>query len=80
MEAQASQASMALLGAGVAMIGALGAGIGLGLLFAAWITAVARNPAAAPKFNGTGFIGFAATELVLLLCFVVAFLLLGKAG
>jgi F-type H+-transporting ATPase subunit c len=72
--------SIALLGAGVAMLGSLGAGIGLGLLFAAWIGAIARNPAAAPKFNGIGFIGFAATELVLLLCFVVAFLLIGKVG
>ena len=72
--------SAALLGAGIAMMGSLGAGIGLGLLFAAWIGAVARNPAAAPKFTGLGFIGFAATELVLLLCFVVSFLLLGKAG
>lgn len=72
--------SIALLGAGVAMMGALGAGIGLGLLFAAWVSAIARNPGAASKFNGIGFIGFAATELVLLLCFVVAFLLIGKVG
>jgi F0F1-type ATP synthase membrane subunit c/vacuolar-type H+-ATPase subunit K len=66
----------ALLGAGIAMIGALGAGIGLGLLFSAWISAVARNPAAAPKFSTIGYIGFAATELVLLLCFVIAFMLI----
>ena len=65
-----------LLGAGIAMVGTLGAGIGLGLIFSAWITAIARNPAAAPKLNGIGFIGFAATELVLLLGFVVAFLLI----
>ncbi|MEJ0061619.1 MAG: ATP synthase subunit C family protein [Alphaproteobacteria bacterium] len=72
--------SLALLGAGIAMIGAFGVGIGMGNLFSSWITAIARNPAAAPKFNGIGFIGFAATELVLLLCFVVAFLLIGKVG
>jgi len=74
------QHTIALLGAGIAMVGALGAGIGLGLLFAAWIGAIARNPAAAPKFSTIGYIGFAATELVLLLCFVVAFLLIGKAS
>jgi F-type H+-transporting ATPase subunit c len=68
--------SIKLLGAGIAMIGSLGAGIGLGMLFSAWISAIARNPAAAPKFNGIGFIGFAATELVLLLCFAVGVLLL----
>ncbi|MBI1273414.1 MAG: F0F1 ATP synthase subunit C [Alphaproteobacteria bacterium] len=72
--------AIALLGAGVAMVGSLGAGIGLGLLFSGWISAIARNPGAASKFNGIGFIGFAVTELVLLLCFVIAFMLMGKAG
>ena len=65
-----------LLGAGVAMIGTLGAGIGLGLLFSAWLTGISRNPGAADRMNGIGFIGFAATELVLLLAFVVAMLLI----
>jgi F0F1-type ATP synthase membrane subunit c/vacuolar-type H+-ATPase subunit K len=59
--------TIALLGAGIAMIGA-------------WISAVARNPGAAGKFSTIGYIGFAATELVLLLCFVVAFLLIGKVA
>lgn len=68
--------SIKLLGAGIAMIGTLGAGLGLGMLFAAWISAIARNPAAEPKFKQIGFIGFAATELVLLMCFAVAALLI----
>lgn len=71
-------ASMKLLAAGIAMIGTLGAGIGLGNIFAAWLSGIARNPAAAKQMNATGFIGFAATELVLLLCFVVAMLLMAK--
>ena len=61
-----------LLGAGVAMIGSLGAGIGLGLIFSAWISAIARNPSAESKFSKIGFIGFAVTELVLLMCFVIS--------
>ena len=65
-----------LMGAGIAMVGTLGAGIGLGLLFSAWLSGIARNPAAAERMNGIGFIGFAATELVLLLAFVVAMLLI----
>jgi F-type H+-transporting ATPase subunit c len=69
-------ASMKLLAAGIAMIGTLGAGIGLGNIFAAWLSGIARNPAAAKQMNTTGFIGFAATELVLLLGFVVSMLLL----
>lgn len=68
----------ALLGAGIAMVGALGAGIGLGLLFSAWIGAIARNPAAADKFRALGFIGMAMTELVCLLCFTIAFMLLNR--
>lgn len=68
-------AALKLLGAGVAMIGSLGAGLGLGMIFSAWITAIARNPAAESKFRQVGFIGFAVTELVLLMCFVVAMIL-----
>lgn len=68
--------SLKLLGAGVAMIGSLGAGIGLGLIFSSWISAIARNPSAEAKFSKVGFIGFAAAELVLLIGFVVAILLM----
>ena len=68
--------ALKLLGAGVAMIGSLGAGIGLGLIFSAWISAIARNPSAEAKFKQVGFIGFAVTELVLLMCFVVAIMLM----
>jgi F-type H+-transporting ATPase subunit c len=65
-----------LLGAGVAMIGSLGAGIGLGLIFSAWISAIARNPSAESKFSKIGFIGFAVTELVLLMCFVISIMIM----
>lgn len=69
-------ASMKLLAAGIAMIGTFGAGIGLGNIFSSWLTGIARNPAAAKQMSTVGFIGFAATELVLLLAFVVSMLLL----
>jgi F-type H+-transporting ATPase subunit c len=68
--------ALKLLGAGIAMIGSLGAGLGLGLIFSSWISAIARNPSAEAKFRQVGFIGFAVTELVLLMCFVVAILLM----
>ncbi len=70
--------SIKFLGAGISMVGSLGAGIGLGMIFSAWLGALARNPAAEGKYKQIGFIGFAATELVLLLGFVIAFMLLGK--
>ena len=68
--------SLKLLGAGIAMVGTFGAGLGLGMIFSAWLTALARNPAAEDKYKQVGFIGFAATELVLLLAFVVAVMLM----
>ncbi len=64
------------LGAGIAMVGALGAGIGLGAVFYAWLGAIARNPSADAKLKQVGLIGFAATELVLLMSFTVAALLI----
>jgi F-type H+-transporting ATPase subunit c len=72
--------SIIALGVGITMLGACAAAIGLGMLFTAWINAIARNPAVEAKVKGPGMIGFAAIELVLLLCFVVAFLLIGKIG
>ncbi len=69
-----------LLGAGIAMLGTAGVGIGLGMIFSSWLTAIARNPGAADKLSTPGFIGFAATELVLLLCFVIAFMIIGAGG
>lgn len=68
--------ALKLLGAGVAMFGTLGAGLGLGMIFSAWITAIARNPMTESKLRQVGYVGFAATELVLLLGFVVACLLI----
>jgi len=70
------EGNVKFIGAGIAMIGAMGAGIGLGSIFAAWISAIARNPSAAPKFQLQGYLGFAVTELVMLMCFVVAMIIL----
>jgi F-type H+-transporting ATPase subunit c len=68
--------ALKFLGAGIAMVGTLGAGLGLGLIFSAWISAIARNPAAESKFSKVGFIGFAAAELVLLMGFVISIMIL----
>ncbi|MDE1900934.1 MAG: F0F1 ATP synthase subunit C [Alphaproteobacteria bacterium] len=67
---------MKLVGAGIAMIGSAGAGVGLGLIFSQWIAAIARNPGAEAKFSRIGWIGFALTELVLLMCFTVSMIIL----
>ena len=43
--------SAKLLGAGIAVLGVIGSGIGIGSIFAAFISAVGRNPASAAGFD-----------------------------
>jgi F-type H+-transporting ATPase subunit c len=69
------------LGVALTMIGgALGAGYGLSTVFATWLTSIARNPAADSKMRMVGLIGFAGVELVLLMSFAVATLLIFATG
>ncbi len=72
--------TLKLVGAGIAMIGSLGAGVGLGLIFAAWISAIARNPSAETKFSKIGWVGFGATEVVALMCFVISIMIMTAKG
>ncbi len=74
MDAQAAK----LLGAGLAAIGAGLASIGVGNVFAAYLSGALRNPGAADGQQARLFIGFAAAELLGLLAFVVAVLLILK--
>ena len=71
-------ASAKLIGAGLACIALVGAGIGIGKVFAAYINAVARNPAAQPLVLPYTFIGFALAEATGLFGFVMAFLIFLK--
>ncbi|MDD3287763.1 MAG: F0F1 ATP synthase subunit C [Alphaproteobacteria bacterium] len=65
------------IGVGITMFGAaLGAGHGLGMVFSNWLQSIARNPSADDKLRMVGFIGFAGTELVLLMGFVISALLI----
>lgn len=64
-----------LLGAGLAAIGIGLAALGVGNVFAAFLSGALRNPAAADSQQGRLFIGFAAAELLGLLAFVVAVIL-----
>lgn len=69
-------AAAKLIGAGLAAIGVVGAGIGIGNIFAAFISSVARNPAAADNVTAMTWIGFALVEAIALYALVVALLLL----
>ena len=63
-----------LIGMGLAAIGMIGAGIGVGSVWASLIQAVGRHPAAKDNVQTFAYIGFAVTEFIALLAFVVAIL------
>jgi F-type H+-transporting ATPase subunit c len=69
-------ASAKLIGAGLAAIGVGMAAIGVGNVFGSFLESALRNPAAADSQQGRLFIGFAAAELLGLLAFVVAMIIL----
>ena len=64
------------LGAGLAVIALAGVGVGIGNIFAALVSSIARNPAARPHVFGIGILGFALTEAVALYALLIAFLIL----
>jgi F-type H+-transporting ATPase subunit c len=68
--------STKVIGAGLAAIGVGTAAIGVGLVFGQFLNSALRNPAAADGQQGRLFIGFAAAELLGLIAFTVAILIL----
>jgi len=67
-----------LLGAGLATIGLVGAGAGVGVVFGSLLLAVARNPDQLNNLFRLAILGFALTEAVGLLALMMAFLILFK--
>ena len=65
-----------LIGAGLSTIALAGVGAGIGTVFAALITSVARNPHLMKQLFGYAILGFALTEAVALFALVIALLLL----
>lgn len=65
-----------LIGAGLAMIGVIGAGIGIGNVFSSFIGAVGRNPAARGDVFTMTMLGFALVEAIALYALVIALLIL----
>ena len=64
------------LGAGIAVIGLSGVGIGIGNIFSALISSIARNPSAHDQMFRVGILGFALTEAIALFALLIAFLIL----
>ena len=69
-------ASAQVIGAGLAAIGVGAAAIGVGNVFGSFLESALRNPAAADGQQGRLFIGFAAAELLGLIAFAVAMIIL----
>ena len=65
-----------LIGAGLACMGLVGAGIGVGTIFGNFLNGALRNPSAADSQRTMMFVGAAMTELLGLLAFVVAMVIL----
>ena len=65
-----------LVGAGLAAIGMVGAGVGVGNVWAAYISAIARNPAAKEEIGASIWIGFAVTEAIALFALIVSLIIL----
>ena len=72
MEASAAK----FIGAGLAAIGMIGSGIGVGNIWASLISTVGRNPSAKANVELYGWIGFAVTEAIALFALVVALMIL----
>lgn len=64
------------IGAGLAAVGMIGAGIGVGNVWSAYITALSRNPASKDDIGANIWIGFAVTEAIALFAFLVAMIAL----
>ena len=69
-------AAAKVIGAGLAVIGVLGSEIGIGTIFAAFITAVGRNPAARGDVFTMTMLGFALVEAIALYALVIALVIL----
>lgn len=57
-------------------LGALGPGLGMGILFSKALEAIGRNPEAQPKIQTTVFLGMAFTEAIVIYALVVSLMIL----
>jgi ATP synthase F0 subunit c len=73
---QAAQVLGRLIGAGLATLGMIGAGLGIGVLVSGAVSAMGRNPDAAGNIQTNMVLGIAFAEAVAIYALVVALLIL----
>ena len=79
MELEAAEAIagwLKLVGAGLAMTGAIGAGAGVGIVVGGAVQGIARNPDAAGQITTNMILGIAFAEAVAIYALVVALIIL----
>jgi ATP synthase F0 subunit c len=76
MDVEAAKILGKLIGAGLAMIGAIGAGAGIGIVASGAVQGMARNPDASGLVQTNMILGIAFAEAVAIYCLVVALLIL----
>ena len=68
--------SFKYFGIGLATLGMLGAGIGVGNIFGNFLAGALRNPSAAPSQTANFFVGIAFAEALGIFSFLIALLLM----
>ncbi|MFO0388794.1 MAG: ATP synthase subunit C family protein [Alphaproteobacteria bacterium] len=63
------------IGAGLTVFGMLGAAIGVGMIFAAALNGIARNPSKESSIKGLAMLGMALAEFMGILAFAVAMMI-----
>jgi len=75
LEADALSLGLKAIGAGLAMIGAIGPGLGIGLLAQGAMQAIGRNPDAAGQIQANMILAIVFTEAIAIYALVVALLI-----
>jgi ATP synthase F0 subunit c len=78
-DAAAFIAGMKVLGAGLAMLGAIGAGVGVGIAASGGVQAMGRNPDATPTIQTNMILGMAFAEAVAIYALAVALIIIFAA-
>jgi len=65
-----------MVGSGLATIGLVGAGVGVGVVFGSLLLSLSRNPQLEKSLFSYAILGFALTEAVGLLALMMSFLIL----
>jgi F-type H+-transporting ATPase subunit c len=80
MDSAALIAAAKAIGAGLAMIGVFGPGIGIGLMVSGALQAIGRNPDASGQIQTNMILGIAFAEAVAIYALVVALVILFVLG